>query len=240
MRDSAPLRRSRELSLADVLTLANGVCGLIGVVILTRGAGDASPEKAVEAAAALVVAGALCDTLDGVVARRFGGGRCGEVLDMLSDIVTFGVLPAVMVVVADTSDSLVVVAAATLYFVAAAVRLARFRATSPGGSETFSGFASPAAAIGAAAIALLAPDVWVVASLTLLLGALMVSRLPYPKASRANLPLVVFWVALAVAAYAGAFPIDVLAIVSLVAVFAIPLVAGLMHARLAGREMPTW
>jgi len=240
MRDSAPRRRSREFSLADVLTIGNGVCGLIGLAVLTRGAGDGSPETALEVAAALTAAGALCDGLDGAVARRFGGGRYGDMLDMLSDVVTFGVLPALMVVVADTSESVVVLAAATLYFVAVAVRLARFGATAAAGSETFSGFPCPQTAIGVASIALLEPQPWVAAPLTLLFAALMLSHVPYPKVSAANAPLRACWVGLAVAAYAGAFPIEVLAIVSLTTVFATPLLVALARARFARREAPIW
>jgi CDP-diacylglycerol--serine O-phosphatidyltransferase len=78
-----------RIGLADVITLANAVVGLLAAVVALD-----DPRLA----ARLVLLAAVGDGLDGVVARTFGGTPVGEYLDSLSDVAAFGVAPAVLVV----------------------------------------------------------------------------------------------------------------------------------------------
>ena len=74
---------------ADVITVANAAVGLLAAVVAA-----VDPHLA----ARLVLLAAVGDGLDGVVARQFGGTPVGPYLDSLSDVASFGVAPAVLVV----------------------------------------------------------------------------------------------------------------------------------------------
>ncbi|MFN0010677.1 MAG: CDP-alcohol phosphatidyltransferase family protein [Phycisphaerales bacterium] len=143
---------------------------------------------------------ALLDALDGRAARLLKAtSRFGETFDSLSDFVCFGVAPAFLIYrFCQRDQSLLgfnleglVFLAVVLFALCSAVRLARFTATQrkkkPGAkpSRFFTGMPTPAAA-GAALIppmlllsdiAVRLPTVMVIGH-TLLIAALMVSRMP--------------------------------------------------------------
>ncbi len=107
-------------------------------------------DNRIVAAAWLIMAGMILDVLDGKVARMtrvtsdFGGQ-----LDSLSDCLTFGVAPGVLVVVVSTLQAQLVWLLAGLYAVCAALRLARFNVEHSASSKKedyFRGMPSPAAA----------------------------------------------------------------------------------------------
>ncbi len=106
-------------------------------------------------AAALAVFGALClDTLDGRVARWTGSeSEFGAQYDSLSDMVAFGVAPALVSFSWALSQLGQVGWVVTfIYMACAALRLARFNTS--GDNQSFTGLASPAAA------AIVASTVW--------------------------------------------------------------------------------
>ena len=73
----------------DTITSMNLVCGIIGVVFAFRGRCDI--------AFVLMLAAAVFDFLDGFAARALDAySDMGKELDSLCDLVSFGVLPAVM------------------------------------------------------------------------------------------------------------------------------------------------
>jgi CDP-diacylglycerol--serine O-phosphatidyltransferase len=79
----------RRLGLADGVTLVNGAVGfLAGVVAFT------DPHLA----ARLVLLAAIADALDGIVARRVGNTEVGSLLDSVTDVVSFGATPGLLVV----------------------------------------------------------------------------------------------------------------------------------------------
>ncbi len=76
--------------LPNAMTCGNLLCGCIGIVMALRGHLDT--------AAWLVIVAAILDFGDGFVARLVNAsGPFGKELDSLADVVTFGVLPAVLV-----------------------------------------------------------------------------------------------------------------------------------------------
>jgi CDP-diacylglycerol--serine O-phosphatidyltransferase len=82
------LRVRERLGVADVVTLANAVVGFTaGVVALSDPA----------LAARLVLLAAIADAVDGIVARAFGGTEVGPLLDSVTDVVSFGATPALLV-----------------------------------------------------------------------------------------------------------------------------------------------
>jgi len=124
----------REFQLADWFTLANAVCGTGALFsMLTYLQTDGVTH--VYYACALVFAALVFDVLDGRIARwRQMTSGLGRELDSLSDIISFGVAPAVIAYgcgMQGLYDRIVLT-----YFVACGVsRLARFNVTAEALSE---------------------------------------------------------------------------------------------------------
>jgi CDP-diacylglycerol--serine O-phosphatidyltransferase len=156
--------------LPTALTLANVVFGFLAVARLFDATLDASASHSggvfdpaftdrVLQACWCIVAAMVCDALDGRVARLMGADSSfGAQLDSLSDMVTFGMAPALMakVVYTHTMEHWglrphpgFVTLLCSLYLMGAALRLARFNVateTEDSGHDTFLGLPSPAAA----------------------------------------------------------------------------------------------
>jgi CDP-diacylglycerol--serine O-phosphatidyltransferase len=187
--------------LPSLITLGNLICGFAAICVLARP--DVRlpfVEDRVVAASWLIMMGMILDVLDGKLARMtrvtsdFGGQ-----LDSLSDCLTFGVAPAVLVVVTSTLQAQLVWLLAGLYATCAALRLARFNVEHSAHTKKedyFKGMPSPAAAglIVSAIIfdrsvtqisslktqaGALRTDV-ILPFLALTAGLLMVSRVRYP------------------------------------------------------------
>jgi CDP-diacylglycerol---serine O-phosphatidyltransferase len=136
---------------------------------------------------------ALCDALDGRLARMLDAStRIGAELDSLSDLVAFGVAPALVVYLWELDNLRFGWAFALVFAVCMALRLARFNTLIdaedeyPFTKEFFVGVPAPAAALTAGVPLYLwlhfGPGWWshelAVGGSTLLVAALMVSRLP--------------------------------------------------------------
>lgn len=80
-----------RVGLADVFTTLNAALGFVAVVGAT---------VSVDLAARLILLAAIADAIDGIIAKRYGGTQVGPFLDSLADVASFGVAPALLVVVA--------------------------------------------------------------------------------------------------------------------------------------------
>ncbi|MCC7196228.1 MAG: CDP-diacylglycerol--serine O-phosphatidyltransferase [Gemmatimonadaceae bacterium] len=131
--------RPRMVMLPSGVTLASLFFGIFAIVAASRG----DYERAV----LYVLIGAVCDALDGRVARATGtGSRFGAELDSLVDAITFGLAPAMIMYFAvlhkNGWDWLFVFG----FTACAVVRLARFNVEQAGRPKTyFHGLPSPAA-----------------------------------------------------------------------------------------------
>ena len=138
-------------------------------------------------AAALILVAAALDLLDGAVARaKATDGEFGGNLDSLADLVSFGVAPAIVLYLSSLhAVPITGVAACTIYVVCGALRLARFPLVkSP---EHFVGLPIPPAGAILAGLALLGLIWPIVLVATLILSALMVSEIPFPKLPNTSL-----------------------------------------------------
>ena len=121
------------------LTLLNLFFGVFAIITASRGD--------FRMAGILVLAGGICDALDGRVARATNAGsQFGEELDSLVDAISFGFAPAMIMYFAvlnhDGWDWIFVF----LFAACAVMRLARFNIEQAGTAKTyFSGLPSPAA-----------------------------------------------------------------------------------------------
>jgi CDP-diacylglycerol--serine O-phosphatidyltransferase len=197
-------RRPRRLKtialLPTLITLGNGVCGVVAI-FKTGQFMAGGVEKFAQGAAWLILAGMIFDALDGFVARLTRtASSFGAQLDSLCDLVTFGVAPAFLTYAMTRTDVMdnywarPVQGVCVLYAMCALIRLARFTVeTTPDESShrEFAGLPSPAAAgvmasavLPTVALDTLAPSLVKLIhaglpGLALAAGILMVSRVKY-------------------------------------------------------------
>ena len=221
------LRRLREVPvLPSLVTLGNLFCGFLAIAKVADALRMARPGEAFDTVAplfatatVLILVAMVLDALDGRIARMTGQMTpFGAQLDSMADMVTFGVAPAFLGKVlvdwhAQTDPNHLLplhpklyYAAAAVYVLCAALRLARFNVETGMDEDDhreFKGLPSPAAAsVVCALIALFCtrndPDaelgrwilgpahfdaiVVVMPAVLVLLGLLMVSRVPYMHA----------------------------------------------------------
>ncbi len=146
-----------------------------------------------EVAAVMIVIAFFCDGLDGRVARASRtSSQFGVEFDSLSDVIAFGVAPAMLAFSwALRPIGSIGIAIGGLYVLCGALRLARFNVqTATADKSRFVGLPIPGAAIMIAALSLAysyfefdSPRTLctLMAPITLALGGLMISRVPYPS-----------------------------------------------------------
>lgn len=177
MKDIRNRTRQRILNniaiLPSLITLCNGLCGFASINFAMRGMNDPAglwlqaPKVSYFMAAAWFIGfGMICDGLDGFVARKSGSmSDFGGQLDSMSDVITFGVAPAIlMLTVVESSwrDTIGVVGPvfggwsgkflwtiSAIYVACAMLRLAKFNVetnTDEDSHRQFEGLPSPGAA----------------------------------------------------------------------------------------------
>jgi CDP-diacylglycerol--serine O-phosphatidyltransferase len=183
--------------LPNLITTANLTCGFLSMVHSVQGE--------YFKAAWFIIIGAICDSLDGRVARMARATSAfGVQYDSLSDLTSFGIAPAILAFTYGLRDIRIGVSAAALYAICAALRLARFNVSAEETNPSklrkirkgyFQGMPSPASA-GLMVTAVLiqqehapfTPQVFrgFMLVLSLLLAGLMVSNVPFPSFKDVN------------------------------------------------------
>ena len=182
-------QRRRPINvLASVFTTLNLYCGVASIF--------ASTAEEFDKAVVWILIAIVFDLVDGTVARLTKScSEFGKELDSLSDVVSFGVAPAVLIYTAFLPEhSTLSVAAnrvnsipAVFFVICGALRLARYNVYQSGQQESFTGLPTPAAGGAIATFVLFARHLqipgaaWMLASLALALSYLMVSTIHYPK-----------------------------------------------------------
>lgn len=133
------LPRPSMVMLPNGFTLANLFFGVFAIVTAARG----DHERAVW----YIIWGAVCDAIDGRVARATGtGSRFGEELDSLVDAISFGFAPAILMYFAVLRREGLDFFFVFLFTACAVMRLARFNVEQAGRAKThFRGLPSPVA-----------------------------------------------------------------------------------------------
>jgi CDP-diacylglycerol--serine O-phosphatidyltransferase len=159
---------------ADILSLLNLCCGIIGIVFILQ-------MRPVYAAIA-ILAGQIFDLFDGRMADKHGGTKLGPWLDDIADLISFGVCPAFLILLKGNWGVLPFIVGIA-YFSAVAFRLWRFIARdkhdstlSPG---VFNGLPSPAGAMVSLGACLFWDNVWIVWAVVLLTSYLLVSDIRF-------------------------------------------------------------
>ena len=158
----------------NTITLMNLLCGILGVICTVQGR--------IYLAFPLMLAGAVFDFCDGLAARLLKAySPIGKELDSLSDMVTFGVLPSLMLVFFAKASGV----SPWLYYVPlflalmSALRLAKFNVDERQGTD-FLGVATPTSAImsGALCYSEISLPFWFIPAFSVVMGLLLVSEIP--------------------------------------------------------------
>lgn len=125
----------------NLFTLLNLLCGCLGIVMVFRGD--------LFFASAMIWTGGFFDFVDGLSARILNAySEIGKQLDSLADMVTFGILPSVMMyeMIDMRTDTNFLQYSGFLVAVFSAIRLAKFN-IDPRQKEYFIGLPTPACAL---------------------------------------------------------------------------------------------
>jgi CDP-diacylglycerol--serine O-phosphatidyltransferase len=204
-------RRIRNITfpaLPTAFTLANGVCGLAAITVVTSNVPNHSQIDLAFYAALLIFLGMVFDVLDGHVARMtHQTSQFGKELDSLCDVITFGIAPVFLMLTYDgVFPKRFLWGIGVLYAVSAILRLARFNVqkNEHAPTKSFQGLPTPVAAGTIASFSIAMPhlleltdviatestrhinaDIMAISHVllplvTALLAWLMVSRVRYP------------------------------------------------------------
>lgn len=181
MHRSLPVTPRLRPVIPSVVTIAGMFCGYLSLILTFK--------HSWLAAAWLIAAGGMLDAFDGPVARRLRAeSKFGAELDSFTDLVTFGLAPALLFYWAFFSAwGVVGLAFGFLPVVASMLRLTRYNLTATTGNrEYFRGFTSTANGCLLASFVLFSHDLWhhpfisvIAAVLVTLSAVLMVSGVPY-------------------------------------------------------------
>ncbi|MBB6024027.1 CDP-diacylglycerol--serine O-phosphatidyltransferase [Paenibacillus sp. JGP012] len=175
----------------NLFTLGNLFLGMLAILLAIN-------EK-YSLAAIMIIIAMLLDGLDGRVARALNAqSEFGKELDSLSDMVSFGAAPALIIFMVSFQDATPIFAwiATAAFPICGAIRLARFNVR-PGIPGYFTGLPIPAAGGVLATLSLFHKDIGPISMMiaTLLLSYLMVSSLKYPNFKKVGLPRKAIWIA---------------------------------------------
>ncbi len=167
--------------LPNTFTAINLACGFFSIILSFKG-------QYYEAAMALVL-GSIFDSVDGRVARITGTeSQFGEQFDSMSDVVSFGIAPSILVYnrfLVDMGRAGIVVA--FVFLLCGALRLARFNSNiEKVSSDFFQGLPIPSAALGLIGLVLFSlefsfiKDVAIISPVYIIFFAiLMISNIPF-------------------------------------------------------------
>lgn len=177
--------------LPSCFTIGNLFLGIIAIILAFQ--------NSWEYAAIMVIIGMLLDGLDGRVARMLNTqSEFGKELDSLSDVITFGVAPAVIMYISAFQYMGIGGWLVTAIFpICGALRLARFN-VHPGVPGYFIGLPITAAGGILATMALYnkhVPSTYILMAAMLFLSFLMVSQIKYPTFKKVGIPKSAIWVA---------------------------------------------
>jgi CDP-diacylglycerol--serine O-phosphatidyltransferase len=176
-------------TLPNWFTIGNLALGVVAIIMVFNDRTDV--------AAMLVLVAMLLDGLDGRVARALNvTSEFGKQLDSLSDMISFGVAPALIMYVVVFQEVPVALGwfVTAVFPICGALRLARFNVHA-GVPGFFIGLPIPVAGGALCTMALFAAHIptWVMIGVALLLSFLMVSSVQYPSFKKWKPPRVLIW-----------------------------------------------
>ena len=193
--------------LPNTLTIFNSICGFIAIIYTLRAYETPGKMEVFCISAVMIFSAMVFDALDGLAARVLdAASEKGIQMDSLSDMVTFGVAPAVLVAIMthslkewnlDRCQEILVYALCSIYIGCAALRLATYNVMAMDKENKkdgnyFSGLPSPGAAAAICVMVFFATSekipvkyfAMLLPVYAAVLGLLMVSKIKYIHAGR--------------------------------------------------------
>lgn len=179
-------------SIPNLFTIGNLFLGIISIILATNGRPDLG--------AVLILIAMMLDGLDGRVARALNvQSEFGKELDSLSDVISFGVAPTLIMYTMAFSNPVTINPGiawivTAIFPICGALRLARFNVIE-GIPGYFIGLPIPAAGGVLCTLALFNNDIhtYILIGATLLLSYLMISKVRYPNFKKAGIPKSLLW-----------------------------------------------
>lgn len=172
-------------SIPNMFTLGNLFLGMVGIMLAF--------DNKFSLAAIMIIIAMLCDGLDGRMARALNcQSEFGKELDSLSDVISFGVAPALIMYVTSFHGMphALIWTVTAIFPICGALRLARFNVQSAGIPGYFIGLPIPAAGGVLATLSLFHKEIsapYMIIAM-LILSYLMVSTVKYPNFKKVGLP----------------------------------------------------
>jgi CDP-diacylglycerol--serine O-phosphatidyltransferase len=156
-----------DIRVADIFTALNALFGFLGIYFVFFD---------IRYSALFLFVSVIMDGVDGAIAR-IELSLLGEDLDSLADIISFGVLPSMMLI--KVSSGGIYYSIAGLFLICGMIRLARFNVLKI--KDEFVGFPITSSGLVLALLIYLGFEAWVVGSVAVVLSIFMISNLRYPK-----------------------------------------------------------
>lgn len=166
------------IALPDLLSMLNASSGYLSILLSINGA--------LKPACIMMLTAVLFDSLDGWVARKRGRRDIhgfGKNMDSLSDVISFGVAPSILMYSAAADFRYINILVGLLIVLCGILRLSRFNVLI-GGGKNFTGLPIPVAAVIVSSFYLTGfYSELSAASIMVLVSVLMISSIEYPKVS---------------------------------------------------------
>ncbi|HIH36719.1 MAG TPA: CDP-diacylglycerol--serine O-phosphatidyltransferase [Methanocellales archaeon] len=160
------------IKLPDLVTIVNALLGFVALLMVARGE--------IGSASVLILVAALVDGLDGFIARNIENGIFGVNLDSFADFISFGIVPAIAgYMLINEINPYIASGFTAAYLTCGMLRLARFNISSKG--KDFIGLPVTASGVCMALLITVNADPRILAGSYMILSALMVSSISYPK-----------------------------------------------------------
>jgi len=166
------------LTVADLLTLLNALCGFIALLMIFT--------TELRFAAALIFLGLIIDGLDGIVARRTRTGPLGEYLESIADMMTLSVAPLMLFYATYASHmefevwmNLLVGGVLVFSLLCSLIRLSSFSTMKE--KSYFTGLPTSASAIFLVLLSFLSLNILPILPFIVLVSLAMISPIRFPK-----------------------------------------------------------
>jgi|Deesub1362B_J571_1020462.scaffolds.fasta_scaffold00039_93 CDP-diacylglycerol--serine O-phosphatidyltransferase len=156
-----------DIRAADIVTAFNALFGFLGIYFVFSD---------LQLSALFLFVSVIMDGIDGAISR-IELSLLGEDLDSLADMISFGVLPSLMLIA--ISDSWIYYSIGGLFLITGMIRLARFNILKI--KDEFVGYPITASALFIGSLVYLEIANYIIAIVALVLSFFMISNLRYQK-----------------------------------------------------------
>jgi len=219
-------------SIADIFSIANASSGFLSIIMASMGDLILS--------AKFMLLAVIFDSVDGWVARRINReDECGfgMHMDSLSDIVSFGVAPAILIYISSTQygfnyfNMAIALVVALLVLICGLLRLSRFNVTADVCKDKFFGLPIPMTALILGTLYLSGFfSEYLALFIMILVSLLMISTFEYPKIrdirvlSIGAILLIATLLPQKIVSYVASFPTKLLLVIVLLYLLAVPII----------------